>query len=249
LTGDDEDVGSFELETMERQAREAAAPVIVDPWHERRRHSFGASEVPALLVALGLASDAEAAALPKYMREAAGRIIRRKAFPTRERSGGSAASRGQRAELPCLVAWAASDDAVARELVSAHHADEAPRSWYPLVDRHCPRLSATPDGWGVDVYGDTIGLEVKTTMEPLGGRLPWWYATQVHAQNAVADYARSAIVIGEGWAHWDEGRRLPPHAVIVERDEERIERIRAAVRTGWARVEAMRAERKQKDGQ
>lgn len=234
------DVGSFGVEEMEAEARAVPQPVESDPWLERRHHAFGGSELATLLVALGRATPLEIAALPKYLREGADTFLRRKAFPRKARSAGGAASRGQKAERPVLATWAASADPIREQLVSVSHADLAPKSWYPLVDRHCPSMAVTPDGWAVDIFGDDVGLEVKTTVEPIG-QTPWWWLAQVHAQNAAGAYSWSAIVVGEGWAHWQEGRRLPPRAIRVERDEQQIERIRAACRDGWARVEEMRA--------
>lgn len=222
------------------EAPEPVASVEPDPWLERRRHGFGGSEIAPLLVALGRATPLEVAALPKYVRAAASSIFRRKAFPRKEKAAGGAASRGQKAERPCLATWAARSCPIREQLVSVTHADAAPKSWFPLVDRHCPRSAVTPDGWAVDILGDDVGLEVKTTAEPIG-QTPWWWLAQVHAQNGAGGYAWSAIVVGEGWAHWQPGRQLPPRAIRVERDEQQIERIRAACRDGWARVEEMRA--------
>lgn len=223
---------------------EPVTPIVANPWLERRRYGFGASELAPLLVKLGRVTPAEVAALPQYLREQSETILRRKAFPRRERKAGSAASRGQKAEKIVLATWERNTACPVRaQLASVTHESVAPRSWFPLVDRHCPRLTATPDGWAGDVFGDDVGLEVKTTMEPIG-KLPWWWLTQVHAQNAVGAYEWSAIIIGEGWAHYQQTRRLPPRAVRVERDLTQIERIRAACRDGWARVEEMRAERK-----
>ena len=241
------DVGSFDLEDMEREARGISTlrpREPADPWLERRLLHFCASEIAPLLVALGRATPGEIAALPGYLRDQASSILRRKAWPSRARKAGSAASRGQQAERPCLAAWAASPCPVRRQFASVTHADAAPRSWFPLVDRHCPQSAATPDGWGVDIFGEDVGIEVKTTMEPIG-QTPWWWLAQVHQQTGAGAYAWSAIVIGEGWAHWQTERRQAPRAVRVERDEEQIERIRTACRDGWARVMEMRADRKQ----
>lgn len=214
-----------------------------DPWLERRKLAIGASELAMLFVALGRATPAEVAALPKYLREGAETFLRRKAFPRRSKSAGSAASRGQQAERPVLALWAKSDCPIRAQLASVTHADAAPKSWFPLVDRHCPSLAVTPDGWAIDIFGDDVGLEVKTTVEPIG-HTPWWWLAQVQAQNAVGSYAWSVIVVGEGWAHWQAHRRQPPRAIRVEPDPHYIERIRAACRDGWARVEEMRAEKR-----
>lgn len=214
-----------------------------DPWLERRKLAIGGSELAMLFVALGRASTNEIVALPKYLREGAETFLRRKAFPRRTKGAGSAASRGQHAERPVLSLWSKSDCPIRAQLASVTHADAAPKSWFPLVDRHCPSLAVTPDGWAIDVFGDDVGLEVKTTVEPIG-RTPWWWLAQVHAQNAVGSYAWSAIVVGEGWAHWQTHRRQPPRAIRVEPDPVQIERIRAACRDGWARVEEMRAEKR-----
>ena len=216
-------------------------------WLARRELGFGASEIAPLLVALGRVTPAEVAALPQYMRELASRIFRRMAFPrTRQKMAGSAASGGKQNERPCLMAWARTGCRVHASLVSVHHESEAPRCWFPLVDRHEIHSTATPDGWALSVLDENVGIEVKTTVEPLGAVVPWWFRKQVQQQNGIAGYDWSALVIGEGWAHWQSHRRQPPRAVRIERDELEIERIRAACRDGWARVEEMRADRKGK---
>jgi hypothetical protein len=231
---------------MEAEARAIAAPAPTRaPWLQRPELGFGASEIAALLVALGRVTPAEVAALPKYMREQADSIFRRKAFPSRRaRKAGSAASRGQKAEKAVLDAWLRDPACSVRDaLAVAHHESVAPRSWFPPVDRYEPHCTWTPDGWALTVLDEDVGLEVKTTMEPVPVT-PWWWLAQVQQQHAAGGYEWSALVIGEGWAHWQESRRLPPRAVRVERDEKQIEHIRAACRDGWARVEEMRAERK-----
>jgi hypothetical protein len=225
-------VMSMDPATMEAEARAARVTAPVDPWLTRRLLGFGASEVGALLLALDLASLEERAAAPKYMLDDARVLIRRKAGLTRGGKAGRAAERGAEAERHVLAAWACP---VRSQLVSVTHADAAPRSWYPLVDRECPRLTATPDAWGVDLFGDDVGIEVKATVHRREVT-PWYWLAQVHAQMAVCGYPWSALVIGEGWAHHDARGRQSPVAVYVERDEAWIARIRSAVVAGWFRV-------------
>ena len=226
----------MELDVMEAEARAAHVTVPLDPWLERRLLGFGASEIGALLLALGRATDAERATAPAYMLAEAGRIFRRKAGHTRGGKAGLAAERGAEAERPILAAWSCP---IRSRLVSVTHADAAPRSWYPLVDRACPRLTATPDAWGVDVFGDDCGIEIKATVRRRE-ETPWYWLAQVQAQAAVCGYPWAALVIGEGWASHDDRMRQLPVAVAVERDERWIERIRSAVVAGWSHVEDLK---------
>jgi hypothetical protein len=62
----------------------------------------------------------------------------------------------------------------------------------------------------------------------------------VQAQLAVSGADYGLLVCGEMWSAWhgNDGR---VRVWLVERDEAQIDAIRAAVRDGWAAVEAARA--------
>lgn len=234
-----DDVGSFELADMEREAAEAiaAAPVVADPWLERRGLGFGASEVATLLIALGRRSDVGA---PKYVVENARKLLAVKAGLRRPSKVGRAAREGNRSERALIAAWTADAACMVRDqLVSVTHADAAPRSFWPLVDRHCPRLTCTPDGWARDRFGSDVIVEAKCTTAPIAAP-HWYWMTQVQAQLAVSACEWGVLVIGDTWAaEWKEPG--PVHAHVVERDEVAIAEIRSAVVDGWRRVEALSA--------
>lgn len=230
------DVGSFDPATMEAEARVVAPVVELDPWLERRGHGFGASEIAALLIALGLR---EPVGVPKYMVENARKILAVKAGTRRPSKVGRAAREGSRSERALIAAWDADGECPVRSVLGTiAHADAAPRSFWPLVDRHCPRLTCTPDGWARDLFGEDVIVEAKCTTAPLAE--PHWYWTvQVQAQLAVTSCAWGALVIGDEWAaDWKQPGRVHAHA--VERDEAVIAEIRGAVVEGWRLVEARR---------
>jgi hypothetical protein len=221
---------------MDAEARAVAAPL--DPWLQRRLHGFGASEIGTLAIALGHATDDA----PKYMLANARTLFRQKAGLARARKAGRAADAGQRAERDVLRAWWESPAHLwPRAMLDTYaHADAAPRSWWPLVDRHCPRLTCTPDGWARSVLGEDVLLEVKTTASACDA-VRWYWRLQVQAQLAVTACDFAVLVLGEFWAaEWrDPG---PVRAWVIERDEDDIARVRAWVEEGWQRVEALRKE-------
>lgn len=205
-------------------------------WLERRRSSIGASEIGALWIALGLASDDEIQRAPKYMIENARTLVRVKAGRLRGRSAGKAAERGSRVERRILAEWLADPRCEIRaQIASACHADGVPRCWMPLVDRIEPRLSCTPDAWGTDVLGDDVVIEIKSTARECR-QAPWYWRLQVQSQLAVTGSAWGALVIGEWWAaDWREPG--PITAYEVPRDEALIQRIRGAVSTAWLQIQ------------
>jgi hypothetical protein len=229
---------SFDPAVMEAEAREVSRVVATrDPWLERRGLHFGASEIAALMIALGLRSPI---GVPKYMAENAKKLLHVKAGLRRPGKVGRAAAEGTRSERALVAAFSADTACPVRDLLtSITHSDAAPRSFWPLVDRYCPRLSCTPDAWGRDITGADVLIEAKCTTEPLPS--PHWYWTiQVQAQLAVTACEWGAVVIGDGWAaHWKQPGDV--HAHVVERDEVVIAEIRSAVTDGWQRVEALRA--------
>jgi hypothetical protein len=210
-------------------------------WLARRLRSFGASEMGALWIALEWATPDQRESAPKYMLDNARRLFEIKAGLRRSGSAGRVAARGASVERRLLAAWLGDEGVrcpVRAEVASACHADGVPRGWFPLVDRDCPRLTATPDAWGTDILDAEIVIEIKSTaracIEP-----PWYWLLQVQAQLAVTGAAWGALVIGEWWAaDWREPG--PISAYWVPRNEAQIAQIRAAVALGWERVERLR---------
>ena len=74
-----------------------------DPWLVRRRLSFGASEVPALLIALGRV--APSAVTPKYVLKLAGKLFAAKAGLRRPDGAGRAAAVGADVEAEVVRAF------------------------------------------------------------------------------------------------------------------------------------------------
>lgn len=226
-----------DLDFAMHEAPAVQAKPEADPWLERRGLHFGASEIAALLIALG---RRDAIGVPKYMEKNAKKLLHVKAGLRKPDKVGRAAREGSRSERALVEAFRRDPACPVRDLLaSVTHADAAPKSFWPLVDRHCPRLSCTPDGWCRDLFGADVLLEAKCTTEPLG--TPHWYWTiQVQAGLAVSSCAWGVIVIGDCWAA-DWKQPGPVHAHVIERDEAVIAEIRSAVVDGWQRVEALRS--------
>ena len=212
-----------------------------DPWLARRMLGFGASEIGALYLAMGLRAPSPDD--PRYLAEGAARLIGVKAGLRKPAGGSRATAGGQRRERDVLRVWA--DGGCPGSSVvpwSVRHADEIPREYLPLVDRHCPRLVCTPDGYARDDDGQLVHVEVKTTWRRrderhTGPHLWWGYELQVQAGIAATGAHSGVCVVGLGYASDDDGD-LAVHAVA--RDEEAIAAIRAACIDGWSRVERLR---------
>lgn len=218
--------------------REVAPPS--DPWLERRTHGFGASEIGALYLVLGLRAPAPGD--PKYLLDAAQRLIAVKAGKRKPAGGSRATEGGQRRERDVLRAWVdAGCIGTECQPWTVQHADVIPREYLPLVDRHCPRLTCTPDGFAFDAADRLCHVEIKTTWrkhdERHDGAIWWCYRLQVLAGMAVTAAHSGALVIGLGYASDNDGQLA---VYPVERDEDEIGRIRAACVEGWKRVEALK---------
>lgn len=221
-------------------------------WHARRAGGFGASDIPALMLALGGCSEQA----PRYLADRAktisrgkgkglSRIIAEKAGIVPALSAGSAAARGTARERELLEYWCAlissERSCEASSLMmpaSITHADALLRCCWPIVDRRCPRLSATLDAWAVDELGAQVVIELKcSATERL--HLPWYWRAQVLAQLAVTGADYGLLVCGEMWSAW-HGQDGPVRVWPIERDEGEIDALRELVRRGWAEVEAAR---------
>jgi predicted phage-related endonuclease len=231
-----------------------------EAWLSRRALGFGASDVPVLLIAAGLRSGDDA---PKYITERtrhvvvgggiegpelAVRLYAEKAGIVRPLKAGRAAAIGTKRERELLAAWRERlehgqfycDEE--RQIItsSVRHADVAMRCAMPWVDRHCPRLVATLDGWAEDILDDEVVLECKCTASERR-ELPWIWEVQVQAQLAVSGGAWGLVICGELWAAEWVDVPGPIRAWPVQRDEKVIADIRGAVERGWLEVERLRA--------
>jgi hypothetical protein len=230
-------------------------------WLRRRALGIGASDVAALLVALGryrgdvpgyiqdkakhvvVSGDLDVAAMrtvPRLLAEKSGLVASLKVGP--------AALRGIEREGELLDLWrrllgrgvfVAEHEAT---LEAASIAAAGPQWIMPLVDRMCPALCATPDAWCLDTFDAPVVVQIKCSY---GARseLPWWWRVQVLAEIAVTGAEYGVLVCGEYWAR---ERGAPPgdgpvRSWVVDRDERAIEEIRDAVREGWRVVEELRA--------
>lgn len=233
---------------------ETAAPVQppADPWLARRALGWGASDVPALLIALG-ARPADGA--PRYiadrarvLRQTRGypRLIAEKALLVAPYATGRAATRGTARERELLAHWRTllehgqyyCDDE--RDVVpeSVTHADALLRCAWPLVDRHCPPLTCTLDAWARDTWGCELVAELKCSATERR-ELPWYWRDQLQAQLAVTGADYGLLVCGEYWSA-DYGHDGPVRVWPVQRDEDAIDEIRSAARVGWCMVEEAR---------
>lgn len=215
------------------QVAEVRGVVDEDPWIARRRLTFGASDVPALALALGEPPPSD---LPDYVSKLARVLFAVKAGLRKAPAAGSAAQRGNEVEAE-LVAYVNADPFCGIPML--HHATSVPREWLPLVDRHCPRLSATPDAWCRE-NGRLVNVQVKTDMAGTKTGVPLWWWWQVQAEMAVTGSESTILLYGPGWASYRESDKREPVFFRVERDEAAIGQIRQWVIQGWKRVEEMK---------
>jgi hypothetical protein len=224
--------------SMEHEAMHPRAVVEppADPWLARRMASFGASEVPALLIALGM--EQPYPNTPRYVLDLARRIFAVKAGLRKPAKAGQAAQLGTEAELPLIQAWnERPTPGYPRPVVPA---GVMPREFLPLLDREVPRLSCTPDGWARH-FGALVLVEVKCDQRGQRTEPTREWVWQVQAQLAVTGSETGLLLYGPGWAGWGEQRRGPIAPYVVERDDAMIARIREAAAEGWRRVEALKS--------
>lgn len=227
---------SLDHETVSAQATVARDR---DPWLERRRFGWGASEVASLLLAYDPRADEERTARRYHLQDAERtkrggglpRIVARKAGLLAAKGSSRVMREGARRERELLDAWA-KDSAYER----VQHSDDAPREWYPLVDRACPILTATPDGWCRGPSGELITIEAKCTADYPPG-LAWFWRVQLQAQIAAVAAAAGILVCGPGWVM---GADTQPISWVVERNDGEIARIRFVCELAWRDVQRVR---------
>ncbi|MBK8260184.1 MAG: hypothetical protein IPK80_02470 [Nannocystis sp.] len=228
------DALSLDHETVAAQT----AVVVADPWLARRRHGWGASEVPALLLAYDHRDD-EARTARRYHLEDAEvtrrgnvpRIVARKAGLLASVRLSRAMSEGARRERELVETWA-------REcgFDGVTMADAMPREFLPLRDDECPRLTATPDAWCRGPSDELIAVEAKCTFDH-PSECAWYWRAQTQAQMACMSAAAAVLVCGPGWVRGEDTR---PVSWLIERDEREIARIRDVCVRAWADVERVR---------
>jgi len=244
---------SMELDVMERQAREPRERLPLSPWHARRLFGFGASDVPALLVALRLRDAANAphhvlanAAEHRFKTPNDGcekwpRIVLEKAGVKAQLKAGRAAAIGTEREPELVAAWRdmhADDHCVDPRSVT--HASIVPRELQSAVrDVACPFLSASLDAWGRDAMTKALlPIEAKCGHVERTA-LPWHWRAQVQAQLACTGLARGFVILGQMWARGPDVHG-PIVTFEVERDELEIAEIRKAVGMCWSWVELIK---------
>lgn len=227
------------------------SPDAPDTWLTRRALGFGASDMPALLLALGLVN----AHAPKYLTDRTRKTNRTRGYPRviAEKAGlvepsgvGKAAHRGAARERELLEQWRQKlihgqfgcDAERMLDPSRIRHSDVAMRCAMPWVDRHCPALTATLDAWGDDVLGNEVAIELKCSASERVD-LPWYWQAQVMAQLAVTGASYGILVCGDQWAAWHENDG-PIRSWLIDRDESVIAALREATRRGWAMVEEAR---------
>lgn len=236
---------SLDPETVAAQLADKPAR---DPWLVRRDFTWGASDVPALLLAYDPRPDEDRAALGHH-REAAAHAVKRKisrGFPLcverkalrKDLSSSLSMSAGKVREPLLFATW---KDRCGPDFYGFAHASEVPSEWLPLVDRECRVLSATPDAWCRRVITDGLAMaELKCSFDEAPAEWKWYHDAQLQAQIAVCSAESGVLVLGPGWADPKREMLAPPRFREVERDKEAIDRIRHVCLRAWSDVEEIR---------
>lgn len=226
------DALSLDIDTVAAQCADAKPPR--DPWLVRRDFTWGASDVPALLLAYDPRPH-EVATARAYHREDAEhgrhgvpRIVARKAGLTGAKTVSSAMALGTAREAELLALWA-SRAGMERVYLPG------PRCLLPYVDRHCHVCAVTPDHFAIDDFGLDLVVEAKCTFDRADKGPHWFWDAQVQAQIAACAVSYGVVVVGPGWAR-DAELRDAPVAHVVMPDEAAQARIRRALTRAWEDV-------------
>lgn len=261
---------SCDPNVMEEEARTGSSLLErpSDPWLWRRSWHFGASEVAALLIALGRRPED---AFGSYPARASKTLLKRKAGLRKPLKRPPEADRGKELEPELFRQWhtallrgtATTGYAPMIDAESACYVEGLPpalRCLSPAVDHECPELSASLDVACFDVLGRLGVVDLKCSRDSYlappatahmqsderEARTLARMTVQLHAQMAVTGAAWGTIVEGVRWCNdWaaDHGRSQPVYTHdVFERNEALIEEIRDACREGWRRVEELRRE-------
>lgn len=240
---------------------------MTDPeWMARRSISFGASEVASVMVALGLRDPEQWAPSSWTLRNAnfikvkggnkVPRIFLQKAGIKKPFADSPEADAGRRREWRLMDRWrelSRTAETGASALIDPSSVQFTgfgiPLNIMPLIDRYCPSLSATPDGWARDGVSRFVTIDAKCSYHPYRakweGGIPPHVFLQKQAQMSVCAADYGLVVEGEEWsATWKDDRGLPPGPVVthrVDRDDDVIEEIRQAVTKAMGIVKGLRA--------
>ncbi len=239
-------------------------PVDTSPdaaWRARRQHAFGASEIAALFIALGMRNAED---FPGFIRAEAKihrhgklrvpRIFLRKAGLRRDLKSTAAMELGSEREPELLRQWT---ERVLRgrcgreaQMIlpeSVQHSSVLPREFYPLVARGGLRLAVTPDAWARDKLGDLVAIEAKCSFQPYMMKYRQaapHHVLQLHAQMLVLGAESGIAVEGERWCNDFFDHAGEPGGLVVTwpvpRDESVIAEIERAIPLGWERVQELK---------
>ena len=226
------DALSLDLETVAAQCAEAKP--ARDPWLQRRDHTWGASDVPALLLAYD-PRPTELATARKYHLEDAEvgrygfpRIVAHKAGLSSAKRMSSAMQLGTDREAELLALWAS------RAGMERVYRPE-PRCCLPYVDRLCAALAVTPDHFAIDDFGLDVAVEAKCTFDRADRGPHWFWDAQVQAQIATCAVSYGVVIVGPGWARDAELRDAPVAHVVMPNTQEQT-RIRRVLSRAWEDV-------------
>lgn len=229
---------ALDHETIDRQIGESHHAAPAEPWLARRALTIGASDVPACLIAYGGETregrryHAESARIVSTRHGEMPAFVAVKCGLRKGKKRSSAMAAGSRREVALLRA------AEPQIGATVSLATDAPREWYPLIDRYCPALSCTPDAWARDWLGELVAVEAKCTRDH-PRELPWWFEAQVQAQIAVMSAASGLLVCGRGWAVSDAVSSTP---IVweIEKSDAWIELIRMCAINAAERIRAIK---------
>jgi hypothetical protein len=228
------DALSLDHETVAAQTATVVADTPRSQWLARRKRGWGASEVPALLLAYSTRDDEWRTAYKKHQhlaehgRHGVPRVIARKAgLAAHDRPTGG----GER-EAELIRRWGDESALVVRTAVDMDIGE-----LFPLHDPECVRLLCTPDGWCRGPSDELMSVEAKCLPGNPPAECPWFWRAQVQSQLAVQGLDAGFLVCGPGWVL---GSNEQPISWLIERDEQEIARIRDVCVRAWADVERVR---------
>ena len=200
-------------------------PVDTGPdaaWRARRQHAFGASEIAALFIALGMrhAEDfpgfvRDEAKIIRFGKQRVSRIFLRKAGLKKPLASTPAMELGSERESELLRQWT---ERVRRgrcgreaQMIlpeTVQYSSVVPREFYPLTAHGLKRLAVTPDAWARDKLGDLVAIEAKCSFKPYADKYRAaapHHVLQLHAQMLVLGAESGIAVEGERWcnSYWD----------------------------------------------
>lgn len=238
-----------------------------DPWEVRRDFAFGASEMAALFIALGMRHAED---FPGFIRSEAhvmkrgphkvSRLFLRKAGLARPLKPTRPMILGSEREPELIRQWTervrrglCGKEARTLDPSTVQHSSCVPRSFYPLTHHRLKHLAVTPDAWALDLMGGLVAIEAKCSYQPYMNKYrdaAPHHVLQLHAQMMVMEGDAGIAVEGERWSndYWDHAGEPsgPVRTWPVRRDESVVREIEKAIPLGWEAVqELLHAARKE----